>query len=169
MSVRGVSIFSKLLTENTAAVGPIADTETQIAVKSFAANELKAGDHFRVTVRGLHTNTTTPTTGTYRIRIGSTTLTGNIPAALTYAYGATGRTDAPFEMAADVRIVTVGAGGTALGVITVNHATQAASGGAITSAVAVDTTGALLFELTYQSGGASTTETFTFATIEKVN
>lgn len=157
-----------MLASRTSSTSAIADTETVVVSATIPAGTLQAGDTFRIIAGGVHTNTTTPTTGSYRVRIGPTTLTGVLPAVATLAYGGSARTDVEFMVHAQVTFRTVGASGTAIGGVATSFIVSANTNGAITSPVTVDTTVDNLIELTYQSGGASSTETYTHGSISKV-
>jgi hypothetical protein len=150
----------------------IANTETVVTSASLPANLMQAGTTFRVRATGVATASTATAGSTFRVRIGSTTLTGNIAASLagTSAIG----TNIPFSIEALVTVRTTGASGTALGSIAYNA--NAATGalnatvavGHVTTAVTVDTTATKLIELTYISGVATTSVTFHVAVIELV-
>lgn len=155
------SVCSDRTTETSA----INNTETVVVSCSFPANSLVAGAHYYASGSGLHTNTTTSTTGIYRIRIGPTTLTGAVVGQLNYAYGATARTNCQFQFGANIRIVSATTG---WAILETNQCTQISSSSAVTTPVVIDTTVANLIELTYESGGASTSEIFVFGTIERV-
>lgn len=143
----------------------IADTETVVVAYVCAANELKAGTTFYVkaycTQAG--TNAATPTV---RIRVGTTTLTGNIAATLT---GAVGGSAVPSVFEGLVTVRTAGAGGTVIGGLDQNKQAVADAVNCLTATVAVDTTTAnQRIELTFISGAAANTYTFQVASIQKI-
>lgn len=155
------------IARRSTSTGVIADTETVMISTTLPADSLAVGDIFTIGVAGIHTNTTTATTATYRVRIGPTTLTGAIVANLTYAYGATARTNVAWRGNADIAIRAIGASGAAIGIITVDQSTAQQQNAPITASVTIDTTVDNLIEFTYQSGGATTTETAEVASIER--
>lgn len=146
----------------------IANTETVIISYTCAANELAAGTTFRFKAFFSKAGTNA-SSAVIRIRVGTTTLIGNIAATLTPPANALA---VPGEIEGLVTVVSAGAGGTIRGslkqqvhlaAVTVQPAI------AVTAAVAVDTTVAnMLIELTFISGNGSNTYTFENVTLEKV-
>lgn len=138
----------------------IANTETRAIGRTIYANGLRVGTVVRFAIMGLLTNTTTASSTVIRLRIGPTTLTGAIIQSFTIALGTTARTNQPFVIDAMLTILSVGAAGTAQGVITlqVNTATAlAAPSTTILVAVVINTTVANEVEATIISGAATTT------------
>lgn len=143
----------------------IANTETVVISYTCRAGELRAGTSFLFTAYCTQagTNAATPT---IRVRVGTTTLTGNIAATLT---GVAGSSAVTSRIEALVTCRTSGAGGTIIGGIQ-----QAKSGvlplaNAQTGTVAVDTTAQnMLVELTFISGQAANTYTFREAVVVKL-
>ena len=151
----------------------IANTETVVTSDSMPADYMAAGTTFRVHAFGRLTSGAVGGSSIFRVRIGTTTLTGNIPAILTIANAAL-VTDAPFRLDALVTVRTAGATGTATGNLSaiggaVGAFTVAGDVSAVSATVVVDTTATKLIELTYISGNAGTTATFEEATIEAVS
>lgn len=152
----------------------IANTETVVLNSSIAADLMVAGTTFRVTAFGRLTSGGTGGSSIFRLRIGTTTLTGNIPTSLTIV-NANNATNAPFWLLAMATVRTAGAGGTIIGELqawgglTVPPFTLAGDVTATSGTVALDTTAVKLFELTYISGNAGTTATFEVVSIEIVN
>lgn len=148
----------------------IANTETVVISKVFDADDLTAGATFMV--RAFATRAGTQSAApVIRIRIGTTTLQGNIAATLTPPIDtlAVGN-----EFEGFVTIRTAGAGGTALGSLkrTVHLAavTVSAAIGITAAPVTVNTTLAnQRIELTFISGHASNTYTFRNAVLYRVN
>jgi hypothetical protein len=147
----------------------IANTETVVISYTCAANEIAAGTTFRFTAfcSQAGTNAATPT---IRIRVGTTTLIGNIAATVT---GVVGGVAVPSHITGLVTCRTAGAGGTIIGSVSqLKHAAAGAQSNAVgtqTGTVAVDTTAAnVLVELTFISGNAANTYTFQEAMVEKV-
>lgn len=148
----------------------IGNTETQVIGYTIPANTLRVGSVFRIKAMGLFTNTTTGTTAVWRIRMGTTTLTGNIPAGVSTATGIVARTSIPFIVEAMVTVLTTGASGTAFGALFPEIGASGASvviplTAPITASVVVDSTAAKIIELTFISGGATTTANFLAASI----
>jgi len=151
----------------------IANTETQVVGLTIAAGTLTVGSTYRIRAAGVYTSGVTPGTGTWRIRIGTTTLTGNIACSVAPAQIAS-LTNAPFTFEALVTVRAIGAAGTIIGECWVGGAPASGAnhsfsngtiqvpivGSATTATVAVDTTVAEILELTYISGNAGTTATF---------
>lgn len=145
----------------------IANTETSIISMPVPANWLRVGSVFRIKVMGLWTNTTTGTTSIVRVRFGTTTLTGNIAAGISIPIVTTARTDMPFSFDAMVTVLSIGAGGTVFGAVlpTLVNLTQPVLASPVTAAVVLDTTADKLIEMTFISGGASTSIKVLAATI----
>jgi len=148
----------------------IANTETVVVARTFAADDLTAGATFVVKAFATRAGTTSAAP-VIRIRIGTTTLTGNIAATLTPPVDILA---VPIEIEGLVTIRTAGSGGTALGslqrlvhlaAVTITPAIAPA-----TATVAVNTTTAnQRLELTFISGSASNTYTFRNAVLYRVN
>lgn len=148
----------------------IANTETVIASKNFDADDLTAGATFMFKAFATRAGTTSASP-IIRIRIGTTTLTGNIAATLTPPANTLA---VPIEIEGIVTIVAAGAGGTARGSLkcTVHLAavTLTAAISPATATVAVNTTLAnQKIELTFISGNAANTYTFRNSAIWRVN
>jgi hypothetical protein len=146
----------------------IANTETLVVAYVCAANELKVGTTFMIRAYATRAGTTSASP-VIRVRVGTTTLTGNIAATLTPPANtlAVGNV-----IEALVTVITNGAGGTIRGSL-LNQVHLAAvtitPAVASTAAVNVDTTAAnMRVELTFISGSASNTYTFQNAVIEKI-
>lgn len=146
----------------------IANTETVVLSYTCAANELAVGTTFLFKAYFSKAGTNA-SSAVIRIRVGTTTLTGNIAATLTPPANAT---TSPGKIEGLVTVITAGAGGTIRGTLEqILHLGAATLTPAIasTSAVAVNTTTAnMLVELTFISGQAANTYTFENATLEKV-
>ena len=158
-----------------AASSAIANTETQVVVCTIPANLMQAGTTFHIHAGGNGTTSTTPGNSTFRIRMGTSSLSGNIPVSVAAAANAS-VTGQPFTMDAVVTVRTAGSGGTVIGDIIVEDGgslitglfTVAGNIGAPTSTVALDTTATKLIELTFQSGASTSSITFQTAFIEIV-
>lgn len=158
------------LTDNKSLVTrpAIANTETVVLSYTCAANELAVGTTFLFKAYFTKAGTNS-SSAVIRIRVGATTLIGNIAATLTPPANAT---TAPGVIEGLVTVVTAGSGGTIrgsleqrlhLGAVTLTPAI------ASTAAVAVNTTTAnILIELTFISGQSSNTYTFENVTLEKI-
>ncbi len=139
------------------------------------ANVLLAGSTFHIHAAGNITTSTTPGSDTFRIRIGTSTLTGNIPVSVVVPVNASVTTQ-PFTLEAYATVRTTGASGTIIGDIqafdggslTTGAFTLADNGSVSTATVVVDTTAAKLIELTFISGAASSSATFQTAVIDMV-
>ena len=150
----------------------IANTETVVVSKTLPANTMRAGTTFRISFSGVGTTGATPGTSEFRIRIGSVTLTGNVPTSYNVA-NAANKTGYLFKGEALVVIRSDGASGKTIGTITIftdsvyqlfTYLISISTG----SPVDVDTTAEKIIELTYKSGNAGTTLTFSTAIIEIV-
>lgn len=158
-----------------AATAAITTTETQVVGATLPASFLAAGSTLRIDAYGVSTSTVGNAI-TFRMRIGSTTLTGNIAASLV-PVGLTTAVGAGFHVGFLATVRTDGAGGTILGN---GFAETTSAGGAVqafvdavtvstnASTVAVDTTGSLVVELTAVTAAATSSVTFHVATIEVV-
>jgi hypothetical protein len=157
-----------------AASAAIVNAEAVVATATLPANLMAAGTTFRITAAGQITTLTSPGNHVFKIRIGTTTLTGNIAATLTCAAVAS-ITAQPFFLQFLVTVRTAGASGTVVGqgVAQSTHVTTGAFTalnvvGITTSAVAVDTTAVKLIELTAITGASDASVTFQNAAIEVV-
>ena len=161
--------YATLTGSSIVAAAAIANTETVVASYSAAALFMEAGTSVAIRAYGRLTTGATGGSSIFRCRIGTTTLTGNIPATLTIV-NANNVTAAPFWVDILVTIRTNGTGGTAIGNVSVRGGVTAAftSAGdvsAVSATVVVDTTAAKKIEFTYISGNAGSTATFENATI----
>lgn len=158
-----------------AASAGIVDTETKAVNASIPAGMLRVGTVLRLRAFAFITSTVNNDI-TFNVRLGPTTLTGNIPAALTCKPGNSGTTTAAGVLIdVTVTIRTIGASGTCYGVgVAVSHSSGAAVSQALALAnelftpasVAVDTTVANLAEICCVTAAATTAVTFQVATIE---
>lgn len=138
-------------------------TAAQILIGNITVpkNSLRIGSCFAVTGGGVATNTATTPGGTFTLRAGPTTLTGNKAAEIVFTGPTTASTlAAPFTIFGMFTVRTIGAGGTIIGTLNVikdkaNHATPAVATdilletvAALNATVAIDTTVANLLELT---------------------
>lgn len=147
----------------------IANTETVVLAKVFAANELAAGQVYRFEAWFTKAGTNA-SSAVIRIRIGTTTLTGNIAATLTPPTNALA---VPGKIEGWLQIVADGAGGTARGnlqqFVHLAAVTVTSAVGPATGTVAVNTTTAnQRVELTFISGNAANTYTFRGAVMYRV-
>jgi len=142
----------------------IANTETVVVSYIAAVGELAVGSTFAIEAYCIQagTNAATPT---IRIRIGNTTLTGNIAASLT---GSVGTTAVPSFFRGLITIRSIGAGGTAIGSLFGDKQAIAPIISPTAATVAVNTTTQQRIELTFISGQASNTYTFKNAVIYQV-
>ena len=150
------------------AAGAIANTETVVTGVTMAANTMAAGTTFRITAGGTQTSGATGGTAVFRVRIGTTTLTGNIATTVS-PVNANTQTNAGFWFDALVTVRTAGAGGTVIGQCIASGQVAFVAPinmvGVVTATVAVATDAQKLVELTYISGNAGTTATFQVASI----
>lgn len=158
------------LTATAALSSTIGNTETQIVGVTIPANAVAIGTTFRISAQGLATNTTSATTSTWRIRYGTASLGSIILQSQAIVNTTTGRTNVACEIEALVTIYSIGGSGTALAMFNVfggsSGATLPTVG--VTAAVTVDTTVSHVLELTFISGGATTTYQNVSACIEVV-
>jgi len=165
-----------LLVGGTFAVGrlvsadiAIANTETVVCSYTCAANDLRAGTMFHILAYATRAGTQSAS-AIARIRIGTTTLIGNIAASVTQPAS---NLAVPIRIEGIVEIRTDGSGGTALGSIEMSqHLAAVTITDAIsptTATVGVDTTAAnQKVELTFISAHANNTFTFRNAFIRVV-
>ena len=150
------------------AAGAIANTETVVTSVTMPANTMAAGTTFRVVAGGTQTSGATGGTAIFRVRIGTTTLTGTIPTTVS-PVNANSQTNAGFWFDALVTVRTAGAGGTVIGQCIASGQVAFVAPinmvGVVTATVAVATDAQKLVELTYISGNAGTTATFQVASI----
>jgi hypothetical protein len=156
----------------TAPVG-IANTETVIENASIPANLLQAGTTLRIQASGVLTSGGTGGSSIWRIRVGTTSLTGNIASTLTVV-NSNNVTNAPYFIEAIITVRTSGSGGTVIGGIKTSRDSSTAWSTVesrisnMTATVAVNTTITNLVELTLISGNAGSTFTTHNAVIEVV-
>jgi len=161
----------------TAPVGPVTNTETQAVGASVPANLLQAGSVVRFKASGTITSTVDNVI-TFRVRLGPTTLTGNIPASLAVHCGFTPgtATTAPFTLEVQATVRTAGAGGTvyAAGGAFCNLSGDAGQAFPLASelftpaSVALNTTVLNIAELTVVTAAGTSAVTFQTATVEIV-
>jgi hypothetical protein len=147
----------------------IANTETVVTARVFAANELAAGQVYKFEAWATRAGAASASE-VIRIRIGTTTLTGNIAATLTPPVSTLA---VPIKIEGLLRIVAGGSGGTARGELDrAQHLAAVTIQPAInpsTATVAVNTTTAnMRVELTFISGSATNTYTFRNAVMYRV-
>lgn len=152
----------------------IINAQAQVVSCALPANFMQAGTTFRVTASGTVTTSSTPGNDTFRVRIGTTTLTGNIAATVVAAANAS-ITAQNFYLEFLVTVRTAGATGSVVGqgIVWSENATTGAFTainviGMTTSTVAVDTTAAKVIELTALTGASSSSVTVENAAIEVV-
>lgn len=159
-----------------AASAAIVAVETQVVGATIPAGLLKAGTVLEFTALAFVTSTVDNVL-TLRIRVGATTLVGNIPASLAVHCGNSGTvTAAQLFIHLRLMIRTVGAGGTCYGVgvaisSSAGDGTQAlalANELFTPASVAVDTTGANVVELTAVTAAGTTAITFQTAVLAVV-
>lgn len=144
----------------------IANTETQVVAANLPSGFYQAGTTLRVTAGGVQTTASSGAAGTFRVRTGSTTLTGNIATSVAATSAVVSAQGFYFEAIVVCRstsaIIGAGAafGGTAFTATVVPSAT--------TATVAITSAQTNVIELTYISGTANTTLTFHTASIEVV-
>jgi hypothetical protein len=157
------SAYTSFVAARTTSTGAIANTETVIVSYTILANSLAAGDSFLL--KGIYTRAgTNATQATLRVRVGTTTLTGNIAATLTMPFAATA---VPGYVEMIVTCRTTGAGGTiGGGGFNLHNVTSGVNVSDLAGTVAVNTTVQNLIELTIISGNASNSYNFSFAVIE---
>lgn len=134
------------------------------------------GTTFRIRAAGVLTSGATGGTSTFRIRFGTSSLSGNIPTSIAPA-NQNGKTNFPFTFEALVTVRATGGSGSVIGECWVegsdisNNFTFASPShfsSTTTATVALATNANKVLELTYISGNAGTTATFHVATIELV-
>jgi hypothetical protein len=154
-----------------AAIKSIANTLTQVVGFTAPSGSLAVGTVIRFRGMGLLTNTTAASTSVLTLRINAASLGATLEAQWSCVLGTTARTNCPFVVNGEIVILSVGAGGTAIGVlvVTCNTATALAlPTGTVTAAVTCITTQSNVVELACISGAATTTWQFFSATIEVV-
>lgn len=163
LNVRQPSTLATL----SAATSAIANSETQVLGVTIPAGSVAVGSTYLIIAGGLLTNTSSSTSAVFRIRHGTTTLTGNVPATVTAATGTTARTNIPFSVEAMITVTATGSSGTVFGWLNLNLANtvQPVISSPVTAGVTLDTTADKILELTFISGGSTTTATFISAAI----
>lgn len=156
------------LKSNTANVGAITTTETQVCGITIPANTLTVGSVYEIDAWG-NVTSSAGNVVTFRIRIGTTTLTGNIPEQLAPTATATAANNS-FHLTGRLTVRSVGAGGTIIGSLQfIGQDTQPFTvrlrASQATATVAVNTTVANILELTAQTAAGTTSVTFQQATI----
>jgi hypothetical protein len=142
----------------------IANTETVIVSYSATANELALGTtfNFEAFTTQAGNNAAAPIV---RIRVGPTTLTGNIAATLTGSPGSGATVSSTYRGSVTIR--TAGAGTVNGSIMGIRQGVAAIVTPTLVP-VAVDTTVANLIELTFISGNAANTYSFRNAYITKI-
>lgn len=155
-----------------AATGNITNTQTQVVGLTIPANVLVAGSTYRLEGWGVCTSSVANAV-TLRVRIGTTTLTGNI-AGSRAPNGTTTASADGFKVEALFTVRTAGASGTCVAqVMTIGEAAQPFNTQTFvnptTSTVVVDTTVQNILELTAVTAAGTTSVNFYAATIERVS
>jgi len=160
-----------------AASAAITNTQVQVVGATIPATMLRVGTVLRFEASGTITSTVDNVI-TFRVRLGPTTLTGNIPASLAVHCGSTPgtATAAPFVIQVRVTIRTITANGTAYGAGSALGMPTAGVDQAFPypvelfapASVAVDCTVDNIAELTCVTAAATTAVTFQSAVIEIV-
>lgn len=148
-------------TSDSTAIGT---AETQVLGYTIPSNSSVAGDTYRIRAYTSRAggNNTAPT---IHVRVGATTLTGAVAATLT---GLGNNTAASRVYEGFVTIRSTGVAGTVGGGLT-EYANNAGNLTSTTSPVTMNTTQNNIIELTFASGNANNTYTFTYVTIEKMS
>lgn len=156
------------LKSNTANVGAITTTQTQVVGITVPANTFTVGSVYEFDVWGNVTSSAANTV-TMRLRVGTTTLTGNIIANVAPTATTTASNNS-FHLTGTVTVRTVGASGTIIGGIQfIGQDTQPFTvrlrASQETATVTVNTTVANILEATIVTGGATTSVTVQQASI----
>lgn len=157
--------YAKGVSEIVSTSGAITNSETVVASYSIPASTLVAGSTFLVQAYYVRAGTNAAT-ATARMRVGTTTLTGNIAATLSYPNAATavhGRLEGV------VTFRSVGGAGTVIGSLSNLHDATSPKVNNVTATVSADTTATLLIELTVVSGHNTNSYTFYTAVITQVS
>lgn len=160
------------LKSSTAASGNIANTETQVTGITIPAGTFTAGSTYRITAYGTASNSSGANrTLTLRVRVGTTTLSGNIAGNIAPNILDTASGDG-FKVTFLVTIRTAGGSGTVIA--NGEYLSSAMPLNALvgvteeTASVAVDTTVSNVLELTAETGNASASVNVRQALIECV-
>jgi hypothetical protein len=158
-------------TSTIAASSAITTTQTQVIGRTIAANTLSAGSTYRLKAVGVITSTAANAV-TFRCRIGTTTLTGNIAGSRNPTATTTASANS-FTIEALFTVRSIGATGTCLSnMLVIGEAAQPFSVSVAqttsTATVVVNTTVANILELTAVTAAATTSVTFHQATIEQL-
>ena len=156
------------LKSNTANTASITTTQTQVVGITIPANTFTAGSVYEFDIWGNVTSSAANTV-TMRLRVGTTTLTGNIIANVAPTATTTASNNS-FHLTGTVTVRTVGASGTIIGGIQfIGQDTQPFTvrlrASQETATVTVDTTVANILEATIVTGGATTSVTVQQASI----
>ena len=141
-------------------------TETQLSVGTIPTTFLGVNSAFRIIAEGLiSTKSSTVGTATWRLRIGTTTLTGNIATSVAPTLGVS-LSNQPWHINLLVNVVTGGSNGTVIGNGFVMGMLGTSSailfkGTGTTGTVAIDCTASNLIELTFQWGTANSSNNLT--------
>ena len=157
----------------TAATGNITTSQTQVVGVTIPADSLIAGTTYRLTAFGVASNSSGADRAlTLRVRIGTTTLTGNIAGSRAPNIKDTAAGEG-FTVQFLFTVRAAGASGTCIALgYTMGGGTMPLNTNAFvsndTSTVAVDTTVANVLELTAVTANASASANFTVASIERL-
>lgn len=156
------------LKSNTANTATITTTQTQVVGITVPANTFTVGSVYEFDIWGNVTSSAANTV-TMRLRVGTTTLTGNIIANVAPTATTTASNNS-FHLTGTVTVRTVGASGTIIGGIQfIGQDTQPFTvrlrASQETATVTVDTTVANILEATIVTGGATTSVTVQQASI----
>ena len=159
------------LSSRTANTATITTTQTQVVGITIPANTFTAGSVYEFDIWGNVTSSAANTV-TMRLRVGTTTLTGNIIANVAPTATTTASNNS-FHLTGTVTVRSVGASGTIIGGIQfIGQDTQPFTvrlrASQETATVTVNTTVANILEATIVTGGATTSVTVQQATIRCV-
>ncbi|MFN7996949.1 MAG: hypothetical protein U0Q18_25265 [Bryobacteraceae bacterium] len=162
----------------SAATGSIAGSEVQVVQCQLGPNQLQVGSSYLLVAYGQANNSiTTAQTYTFRMRVGTTSLSGAIAASVAPANNQTTNCAlASIEVFGVITVRSIGSSGTITGNIGAHSAngtgaTAAFNGGlansvsATTSTVSIDTTAQNIVEFTAATSSASVVLTFQEAAI----
>lgn len=155
----GLAALASLVTPITIANST---TETQLTVATIPPNSMAVATTFQIKVSGIGSTAASAPTATWRVRIGTTTLNGNIAFTMGPTPAAS-QTNQGVSLDLIVTIRTAGASGTMIGngIALCDWCVLKSKASIITATAVVDTTVENIIELTFQWGTADAANTLT--------
>lgn len=157
----------------TSTLAPISNSEKRIVGVTLPPDFFDVGSTIKIEAYGLHTNTTTQSTGSYKVRCGKTSLAGAAICTGSWIYGTTAFTSIPVKVEALLTCYMTGTSGSLIGQMMVNPSFINVAGNqghlvGTTITASINTYSTQVLELTLNTGASTTSETYQAAYIQLI-